>query len=214
MKKKFANKWSPTRRLFTMLLALGIFAVNPGYAQEKDSDHNEVFTSVEHTPEFPGGMDAFYRYVASNIKYPAEARAKKVGGRVIATFVVEKDGTLSNFKSLRSPDELLSQEAVRVLAASPKWKPGTQNGHTVRVQYTVPIMFSIDGKPSMPAKPKNNDMPDAYYMINGKPATSSQMESLDVNSVESVNVLKGKTATDKYGEKGARGVIEIITKKP
>ncbi|WP_158825369.1 energy transducer TonB [Mucilaginibacter lacusdianchii] len=215
MKAKNINRALIAKYAFWVLFIAGFFNFNMSYAQEADSDHNEVFTSVEHTPEFPGGMNEFFKYVSTNIKYPAEAREKKMEGKVIATFIVEKDGALSNVKILRSSDESFATEAVRVVSASPKWKPGTQNGKMVRVQYTVPIVFSLDGKMLKPSGQNKltSKMPNAYYVIDGKPATSEQVTSLDVNKVQSVNVLKDTMATDKYGDNGKNGVIEIITKQ-
>lgn len=104
---------------------------------------NKVFTEVEHEPSFPGGLDKFYKFLQQNIKYPAEARKKTVQGKVFITFVIEKDGSLSNMKVLRDPGYGCGAEAVRVMKLSPKWKPGIQNGHKVRVQYTMPINFTL-----------------------------------------------------------------------
>ncbi|MBS7566621.1 energy transducer TonB [Mucilaginibacter sp. Bleaf8] len=145
--RKFNNSWVAKGAGCILTLTL-MLSYNISRAQQK-STGNEVFTSVEHTPEFPGGMEAFYQYLGKNIRYPAPARDKNITGRVIVTFIVEKDGSLSDVKAVRSPDQSLANEAKRVIAASPKWKPGTQNNHVVRVQYTVPVQFSIiknDGK--------------------------------------------------------------------
>ncbi|QJD95797.1 TonB family protein [Mucilaginibacter robiniae] len=105
--------------------------------------HNELFTAVEVAPEFPGGMESFYTLLSKTIRYPAEARDHNVQGRVIVTFVVEKDGSLSDVKALRGPGSGLDEEAVRAVTASPKWVPGHQNGKSVRVQYTVPVLFTL-----------------------------------------------------------------------
>ncbi|MEO3405228.1 TonB family protein [Mucilaginibacter sp. CAU 1740] len=107
------------------------------------SDTTEVFTAVENVPEFPGGLEAFGKFLASNLKYPAAAREQKIQGRVIITFIVEKDGSLSNKKIVRGITDDLNNEALRVIALSPKWKPGIQNGRPVRVQYSVPISFTL-----------------------------------------------------------------------
>ena len=103
----------------------------------------EVFHVVEVEPEFPGGMEALYKYLAENIKYPEKAKKNKVEGRVYITFVIEKDGTVSDAKVLRSVNEELDAEALRVINAMPKWKPGTQRGVPVRVQYNIPINFKL-----------------------------------------------------------------------
>ncbi len=102
-----------------------------------------VFTSVGQVPGFPGGLTAFAQFLSKNIRYPVEARLQKVQGRVIVSFIVETDGTLSNFRIVRDIGDGAGEEAVRVLALSPKWVPGMQNGHKVRVAYAVPISFTL-----------------------------------------------------------------------
>jgi len=105
--------------------------------------HGPVFTSVEQVPVFPGGINAFEQFLGKNIRYPEAARNKNTQGRVIISFIVETDGTLTNFKVMRSVGDGTDEEAIRVLALSPKWTPGLQNGHRVRVAYTVPINFTL-----------------------------------------------------------------------
>ena len=104
------------------------------------------FASVEKLPSFPGGAEAFANYMAKSIHYPKEAKDKNIQGRVIASFVVEKDGKLTDIKVLRDIGGDCGIEAVRVLSKSPKWKPGIQNGKKVRVSYTMPINFTLEGK--------------------------------------------------------------------
>ena len=104
---------------------------------------DEVFKVVEVDPEFPGGVEALYKYLAENIKYPLMAKNNKVEGRVFITFVIEKDGNVSDAKVLRSVNEELDAEALRVINAMPKWKPGMQQGVPVRVQYNIPITFKL-----------------------------------------------------------------------
>lgn len=101
------------------------------------------YVSVDQVPEFPGGMEGFYHYLVKNLKYPPVARDGRIEGRVIITFVVEKDGSLSDIKAVRSLSKETDEEAVRLMTRSPKWKPGIQNGKPVRVQYSLPISFSL-----------------------------------------------------------------------
>lgn len=108
--------------------------------QQKD---NKVYTEVQHEPGYPGGINKFFKFLQQNIKYPAEARNKKVEGKVYITFVVEKDGSLSNIKVVRDPGAGCGAEALRVMKLSPKWDPAIQNGRKVRVQYTIPIGFTL-----------------------------------------------------------------------
>ena len=104
------------------------------------------FIKVEKMPTFQGGdLNAFRNWMQAQIQYPAEAAAKGISGRVIFEFVVEKDGSTSSFKVLKSPDALLSAEVERIFKTSPKWEAGTQRGEKVRVKYTVPIVFNMQG---------------------------------------------------------------------
>jgi protein TonB len=106
-------------------------------------DSNEIFTAVENSAEYPGGIDKFYDYLGKSIRYPGVARENNVQGKVFLTFVVEKDGSLTDVKVLRGIGSGCDEEAVRVVKASKKWKPGMQNGRAVRQQYTVPISFTL-----------------------------------------------------------------------
>ena len=109
-------------------------------------DPNRIFTSVQQIPTFPGGFDSFYKFLAQNIRYPANAVKERIQGKVFLTFVVEKDGSLTDIKVIRGVSGDIDAEAVRVLMSSPKWKPGIQNGRPVRVQFAVPIDFSLSAK--------------------------------------------------------------------
>jgi TonB family protein len=100
------------------------------------------YSPVEQVPEFPGGLDAFARFLSKNVGYPNQARDNNVTGRVLISFVVEKDGTLSEIKVAKGIGSGCDEEALRVMKLSPNWKPGIQNGHPVRVAYSVPINFA------------------------------------------------------------------------
>jgi TonB family protein len=102
-----------------------------------------TYKNRETAPEFKGGLDAFGKFLARNIRYPSYARSRNVQGKVIVGFVVEKDGTLSGIKVLVNPDDELSMEAMRVLRQSPNWIAGKQHGKPVRVAYTVPVNFAL-----------------------------------------------------------------------
>ena len=104
---------------------------------------NKVFDVVEEMPSFPGGQGALMSFLNSNIKYPVVAQENGVQGRVIVGFVVERDGSITDVKVMRSVDPSLDREAQRVVRAMPKWKPGKQNGSAVRVKYTVPVVFRL-----------------------------------------------------------------------
>lgn len=103
----------------------------------------EVYTVVEQMPEFPGGVQKLLDFISQNIQYPQTAMKQNVQGRAIVQFVIEKDGSLSNFNVLRSVHPDLDAEAVRVVKSMPKWKPGMQKGEPVRCKYTLPVMFKL-----------------------------------------------------------------------
>lgn len=111
-------------------------------AQEK-SVEEKVFDVVEQMPQFPGGDAALFEYLSTHIKYPTIAEENGVQGRVIVTFVVERDGSITDVKVVKSVDPSLDKEASRVVAGMPKWIPGKQNGSAVRVKYTVPVTFRL-----------------------------------------------------------------------
>ena len=106
-------------------------------------EETKVFDVVEQMPSFPGGPSALMQYLSSNIKYPVVAEENGVQGRVVCTFVVEKDGSITDVRVVKSVDPSLDKEAVRVVKSMPKWIPGKQNGSAVRVKYTVPVTFRL-----------------------------------------------------------------------
>jgi len=106
-------------------------------------EETKVFDVVEQMPSFPGGPAALMQYLSSNIKYPVVAEENGVQGRVVCTFVVEKDGSITDVRVVKSVDPSLDKEAMRVVKSMPKWIPGKQNGSAVRVKYTVPVTFRL-----------------------------------------------------------------------
>ena len=118
-------------------------AAPPPPPAPKPEVSNKVFDVVEEMPSFPGGQGALMSFLNSNIKYPVVAQENGVQGRVIVGFVVERDGSITDVKVMRSVDPSLDREAQRVVKAMPRWKPGKQNGSAVRVKYTVPVVFRL-----------------------------------------------------------------------
>ena len=118
-------------------------AAPPPPPAPKPEVSTKVFDVVEEMPSFPGGQGALMSYLASNIKYPVVAQENGVQGRVIVSFVVERDGSISDVRVARSVDPSLDREAQRVVKSMPRWKPGKQNGSAVRVKYTVPVVFRL-----------------------------------------------------------------------
>lgn len=111
-----------------------------------NDENNQIFTVVEEQPTFPGGAEALVNFIKENLRYPAACVKDSIEGRVTLSFIVEKDGTISTIEPMRSPNEDLTAEAIRVVAAMPKWIPGKQRGQAVRVKYVIPITFKLKNK--------------------------------------------------------------------
>ena len=127
--------------LLSMMAVLCLMTANAQKTVVSQSNQN-VYDQVEEMPEFPGGMPAMIEFLQTNIKYPKDAIKQEVGGRVMVMFVVETDGSISNVRVARKVFPSLDKEAVRVVKAMPKWKPGKEKGRLVRVNYTLPVVFS------------------------------------------------------------------------
>ena len=111
---------------------------------EVGNPEHDVYQIVEQMPEFPNGQEALMLYIAKQVKYPAEAKKAGAYGRVFIGFIVEPDGSLSDFKVLRGIGYGCDEEALRVVKSMPKWQPGMHRGKAVRVQYLVPVNFKLD----------------------------------------------------------------------
>jgi protein TonB len=118
-------------------------AVNTNESEEKKEVANKVFDVVEQMPSFPGGNEALMKFLQENVKYPVVAQENGVQGRVVVSFVVERDGSITDVKVVRSVDPSLDKEATRVVKSMPHWIPGKQNGAAVRVKYNVPVSFRL-----------------------------------------------------------------------
>ncbi|MFN0255946.1 energy transducer TonB [Pedobacter ureilyticus] len=126
--------------LMALIMLLGF-----GFSKAQTSgDEDKVypFVSIKNPPTFPGGMNAFYKFLGDNMKYPEQAKKDKTQGTVFVSFVVEKDGSINDIKIDRSLSTATDQEAKRVLALSPKWIAGTLEGKAIRVKYNMPIRFT------------------------------------------------------------------------
>ena len=110
---------------------------------EEEAEPEGAFDVVEQMPEFPGGAAGMMKFIAENVKYPEEAYSKGIEGRVLVQFIIEKDGSVTNVKVIKKVNDAIDAEAVRVVKAMPKWKPGKQNGREVRVKYTIPVSFRL-----------------------------------------------------------------------
>ena len=116
----------------------------PATLEEESIEDDQPFIKVEKMPSFQGGdISTFRAWVQKKVNYPQIALENNISGRVLLMFVVERDGSLTGIQVLQSPDSSLSDEAIRVLKTSPKWKPGKQRNKPVRVKYTLPVDFRI-----------------------------------------------------------------------
>lgn len=112
--------------------------------KEEEVADDEIYLNAEVMPSFQGGdLMTFRNWVQSRVRYPQIANENGIQGTVTLSFVVEKDGRLTDIQVLRTPDRSLSDEAIRVLSQSPKWSPGKQNDQAVRIKYTLPVVFRI-----------------------------------------------------------------------
>ena len=109
----------------------------------KEEVTQKVFDVVEVMPSFPGGQGALIQYLNSHVKYPVVAQENGIQGRVTISFVVERDGSITDVKVARSVDPSLDKEAARVVSSMPRWTPGKQNGSAVRVKFNVPVVFKL-----------------------------------------------------------------------
>lgn len=117
--------------------------IDQGPVEEDYADENKLFVIVEDNPEFPGGNSALLQYLSKSIRYPAFEAENGIQGRVVLSFVVERDGSITDIEELRSPSPGLTKEAMRVVQSMPKWKPGKQRGKNVRVKFQLPVTFRL-----------------------------------------------------------------------
>ena len=125
------------------ILMLCFTALATAGAQQTEKPLGKVYDIVDVMPQFPGGQGELMKFLRNNVKYPAEAQKKKIEGRVIVTFVVNKKGRIIDPSVERSAHPLLDAEALRVIKRMPKWTPGRMNGESVNVKFRLPITFKL-----------------------------------------------------------------------
>ena len=208
------------------------FEANRSEKEESEGtpDSNKAYDVVDEMPQFPGGPSALFEFISKNIQYPKEAEDANLQGRVIVSFVVEKDGSVSNAKVVRPIDPLLDAEALRVVNSMPKWIPGKQNGEAFRMKYTVPVTFRLEDGIKGADDPliertaaylagyyaAKNGLPptlQSLILVDGKEVSYDELGKIKSESIDHMDVLKDKSAIEKYGEKAKGGVILITTKK-
>ena len=111
--------------------------------EEEEESAQQIFTVVEKQPEYPGGTAELFKYLSKAIKYPVIAQENGIQGRVVCSFVVNRDGSIVDIQVMRGVDASLDKEAVRVISEMPKWKPGEQRGKPVRVRFILPVQFRL-----------------------------------------------------------------------
>lgn len=197
-------------------------------AREKEVDNQEVFTTVEENPSFPGGVKALFAFVGRNLKYPIAAQEANVSGKVFVKFVVRKDGAVSDIKVLQGIGFGCDEETVRVIAQMPKWNPGKQNGKPVNVYFTMPVNFVIEEHARQAKAPANllakinppqnteirfRGINDPLVILDGTEVQLASIKEISAKDIEKIDVLKGEAATRLYGTKALNGVVLITTEK-
>ena len=182
-------------------------------------DDDVIFMVVEQMPKFPGGDQAMFKYLSENIRYPENAHKNGIQGRVLCQFVIDRDGKVTDAKVVRGVDKDLDLEALRVVTEMPAWEPGRQKGKPVRVKYTLPINFRLDGKDKNKLNEKDfssfTNLPSdkqPLLVIDDKIVPMSDLSKYKSEAIQSITVLKDAAATEKYGEEGKNGVIILKLK--
>lgn len=198
---------------------------NPGFSESsitneslinetaQDSNAEKVYNQVQTPPAYPGGEMQLLTDLDHNVIYPVEAKAKQIEGRIMINFIVEKDGSISSSHIIRG-NEIgygLPEAALKAVSQLKNFKPGKLNGKKVRVSYSVPILFKL--QESTNKKTGSAKTPVPVYMVDGKEMTNDDAMQLNPTSIKSMNVLKGAMARNKYGSRGANGVVEITMKE-
>ena len=198
-----------------------------------ETKSGKEFPCIPETfPQFPGGHIALVEYLSKNIKFPKEKEKENVRARVVASFTVDKDGSITDAKIVRSQGEAFDNEALRVINGMPKWIPGTQNGKAVRVKYILPITFSTTDSDKKIKSVRTIDMndnggkqpegkvvsekaemfssKDFVLVVNGKVVEA--LNGIKPSDIEKVDVKKDAETMKKYNAEGKQGVMLISTK--
>ncbi|MGM9476906.1 TonB family protein [Pedobacter sp. GSP4] len=229
--EKFKNKLLPKSQGYVQLNKITIISFLPKTTAAETSATETIdadkkiydFVSIEKQPEFPGGIVKFYKYIGASIKYPQMAQENNVQGKVFLSFVVEKDGSLSDIQVTRGLGSGTDEEAIRVLKASPTWHPGIQNGLPVRVKYNININFTLNDGAAKPLKTgyenptniklRNDANFNGVIVLDGvRLAENSSLNTINPNNIESIEVLKDQAAIALYGQSAKAGAILITTK--
>ncbi|MDO4496510.1 MAG: TonB family protein [Bacteroidales bacterium] len=175
-----------------------------------------VVTMCEVMPRFPGGENALMEFVQNNMKYPEEAVAKKIQGRIVLSFIIEKDGSVSQVTPMKKDyDPLLQAEAIRVVESMPKWEPGKTNGEPVRLKFVMPVTFKLPGAPA--ANQEAKKAVRWLVVVDGVVLPEEEADNvLKPSNIESMEIKKDEATIGKYIKDHPRaknGVMFITTKK-
>ena len=130
--------------VFMSLSSIQCYGYEKEIKDEKSSEEIFVANKIDRMPEYPGGIPGLTKYLSENIKYPKTALEDSISGRVIISFIVEKNGSVSNIEVAKSVHPTLDEEAVRVVKNMPKWSPGIQSKKPVRVRFQLPVNFKLN----------------------------------------------------------------------
>ena len=182
-----------------------------------------VFEVVEQMPEYPdGGMAGLMEYFKKNMRYPEAAKEAGMQGRVTVQFVVNKDGSISGAKVLRSVEPDFDAEAIRLVNAMPKWKPGMQGGKPVPVKFTVPVKFMLDegnekvaskNQPLIIRGASTTDHADILILVDGREVTPEILQALNPSRIQSFSVLKEPSDIAKYTTDKSKKAVMLVTLK-
>jgi TonB family protein len=212
-------------KLKQLLLALGVTLLTGiSHAQQgtmSDSVQGNVFTYVEQMPEFASGQAELMKFLQQNLRYPADARAKGIEGRVVAQFIVNEKGNISDITILRGIYPSCDSEVVRVISAMPRWNPGKQNGNAVKVYFKLPVTFKLNEqdltKPgiTLPSYPGGEDSLNVFIKKNlqypklAKKNKTEGMVTLSFN-VDSVGKVRDITVYKSVGNGCDEEAIRIL----
>lgn len=128
------------------ILSFILLSCKPNPEQQNKPAQEHIFVNYEEPPKYPGGNEACFKFIEENLKYPAEAIAQKLEGRVIVQFIIDRDGSVIEPKVYRGVNPLLDQEAIRVVGSMPKWIPGKFKYELIRCKMVIPVTFSLKDK--------------------------------------------------------------------
>ena len=172
--------------LIAMLITCASYAQRADTTKKQNVEKGEF--DIESVPEYPGGLPAFYAYVHKNLKYPDVARLIGINGKLHVSFVVDKDGSITDVTPTNCIGAGCEAEAVKLLEGSPKWKPGIQNSKAVRVRYNMPITFNLTGKEKVYMINLRKSDYGFIFNIKGTLYTIDEAEKILGKQFESTNI--------------------------